>query len=580
MNKSLITKLIISCIFILSCGETLQDKEINLQTEDAIVAGQNLRVSYNTNLKFEKVSLSLLENNKTVEYYGEQQFNNSFFINRIINVSLNRNKKYFLEAKFYNKNNLETKRLPLQIEASIIVKSLCATENCLSLTGNVIEGVNNTLHVDLFKIAATKIKYHVITPYENYEVENVYNSPVTVDWLNNIRLKKVPKDISSYIAIVNIEAFDNHGLSTETSLPFKVVRPLEVKHYGKYELAEVYEPVPVTGCIPGTVGNNVQYSESQSETRQNSVSTTLNRNWSNSLSSNSSQTNSEGINVGETSSTILSSSLQESETQSESLSNTYSKSEGSNLQFNTTDGENWSWSLGETNSNTQGNSNTNSSNNNISGGVTTGVSGEGSLPFLAKASGKVEVSAGVSRGWGESNSQSESNTQSDTRGYSTGGSSQNGKSYGSVQNEVRGHSLTGAYVLSSSASNTVSESTSLSSGRVWNMSESLSSGKVITEGNSESLSQTIVTSESSSTTFSYSGYIPRGRFGMFHRQTSRYVKLSEIISYDLNGYPSHAGFIMMNTWAWAPDLSIGNSCDEVLNSSLPKAECLIPPCGE
>ena len=110
------------------------------------------------------------------------------------------------------------------------------------------------------------------------------------------------------------------------------------------------------------------------------------------------------------------------------------------------------------------------------------------------------------------------------------------------------------------------------------MSESLSSGKTVSEGNSESISQTIVTSNSSTTTFSYSGYIPRGRFGVFFRQTSRYVKLSEIISYDLSGYPNHAGVIMMNTWAWAPELSISESCSDALNTSLPAASCLIQPC--
>ena len=202
------------------------------------------------------------------------------------------------------------------------------------------------------------------------------------------------------------------------------------------------------------------------------------------------------------------------------------------------------------------------------------------MPFLAKASGKVEVSAGIQRGWGNTNTSSESSTSSTNRGYTSGGSSQNGRSFGSTQNDSRSYSLNGAYVLSSSTSNSVSESSSLSSGRVWNMSESISSGKVITEGNSESLSQTIVTSESSSTTFSYSGYIPRGRFGTFFRQTSRYVKLSEIITYTLDGYPQHAGYVMMNTWAWAPDLSIGSSCEEAGISSLPVSECLIPPCGE
>ena len=112
------------------------------------------------------------------------------------------------------------------------------------------------------------------------------------------------------------------------------------------------------------------------------------------------------------------------------------------------------------------------------------------------------------------------------------------------------------------------------------MSESVSSGKVVTEGSGESVAQTIVNSSSSTTTFSYAGYIPRGRLGVFFRQTSRYVKISEIITYSLNGYPQHAGYIMMNTWAWAPELSVAESCESAMTTSLPLNECLIPPCGE
>ena len=37
---------------------------------------------------------------------------------------------------------------------------------------------------------------------------------------------------------------------------------------------------------------------------------------------------------------------------------------------------------------------------------------------------------------------------------------------------------------------------------------------------------------------------------------------------------------MMNTWAWAPDLSLGISCEQAGISNLPVSECVIPPCGE
>jgi hypothetical protein len=112
------------------------------------------------------------------------------------------------------------------------------------------------------------------------------------------------------------------------------------------------------------------------------------------------------------------------------------------------------------------------------------------------------------------------------------------------------------------------------------MSETIGSGKVVTTGDSESISETIVTSSSSSTTFSYSAFIPRGRTGVFYRQTSRWTKLSEIITYDLNGFPQHAGYITMNTWSWAPELAMGVSCREIPQPSMEEATCYIQPCGE
>lgn len=578
-TKLLFVKAFFLIFLSVSCTQAAHEENNFFYVDNPeVVSGQELEIkSYSEKIVNNNINLYLVDQNKNkVETYRFKTLQNSLLISRLINKKISSSSAYSLLIE----SDTNRQVIALKIKPSIIIESVCGSDKCETLTGNVIEKVRNKIHVRPYKISATNFKYQVITPWNSYEFENNYNSAVSEDWIDNVVLDSVPSDVSSYIAVLNIIASNDQGEFAETSLPFKVVRPLEVKHFGKYELAEVYEPVPVTGCIPGTVGNNVQYTESESETRQNSVSINVSKSWSDSLSSSLSNTSTEGISVSETSGTVNSSSLSNSETQSEGYGNTYNSGESSNIQYNTSDGENWSWSLDNSSSNTQSSSSSQSTNTGVQGSTTVGVSGEGSLPFLAKASGKVEVSAGVSRNWGDSSTSGESSTDTSSRGYSTGGTSQNGRSFGSVQNESRSHSLTGSYVLSSSTSNVVSASSSLSSGRVWNMSESVSSGKVVTEGNSENIGETIVTSETSSTTFSYSGYIPRGRYGMFHRQTSRYVKLSEIIAYDLNGFPRHAGYIMMNTWAWAPDLSLGESCSEVLSSSLPQAECLIEPCGE
>ncbi|MBT6402429.1 hypothetical protein HOK09_03135 [Candidatus Woesearchaeota archaeon] len=561
-----------------SCAESINsDKQKFYLDSSEIVSGEILKINANeeidNNIEY-KISL-INSNREVIETYQPTIYKNYFIINRFLNqkVASLDNYNILVEADELRQT------MPIQIMPSVIIESFCAKDDCNVLTGNVVQNISNKIVVNSFKIRPVKFVYTITTPYQTIEKENLYNTPVSRDWLQDIVFQTVPDDVSFYIAKINIKAYDNEDTYAETSLPFKVVRPIEVKHFGKYELAEVYEPVPVTGCIPGTIGSNVQYTESESETRQNSVSMTIDKSWSDSLSLTESISSAEGISVGETTGTVNSSSISNSETQSESISDTSSESESSDISFNTTDGENWSWSLGESNSGTQGQTQGQNSNTSLNGSTTVGTSGEGSLPFLAKVSGKLEVTAGISSGWGETSSTSSSETNSSNRGYSTGGSSQNGRTFGSSQNSARSHSLTGSYVLSSSTSNSISESSSLSSTRVWNMSESVSSGSIVTSGNRESISQTIVNSNSSATTFSYSGYIPRGRYGIFHRQTSRYVKLSEIITYNLNGFPQHRGFIMMNTWSWAPDLTIGESCETAIQTNLPIAECFISPCN-
>ncbi len=578
--KKIIVSLLLA--FIICCANSQPKEQITISTNsNQISSGEMVSFNIESESDIQQVKSYLIgADGFTYETYSNVINNNQFIINRFLNTRIPFGQDYSLNFVLETEKSQVLRSIPINIEPSIIVSSFCASDNCESLTNNVLEGIKNKLTISFFNIAPVKVRYIITTPDDSFQILHEFNSPVQEDWIENLAFQKVKKEYSSYISKIEILAYDIDSNEAKTELPFRVVRPIEIKHFGNYELAEVYEPVPVTGCIPGSVGNSVQYSESQTETRQTSVSVSYNKSWSDSNSTSLATSNAEGISVNETNSTIVNSSLSESETQSESFSDTASQGESSNVQFSTTDGENWSWSLGESESQTSGTSQGENTNTGVNGSTTVGVSGEGSLPFLAKASGKVEVSAGIQRGWGSTNSTSESNSTGTNRGYSTGGQSQNGRAFGSTQNDSRSYSLSGAYVLSSSTSNSVSDSSSLSSGRVWNMSESISSGKVITEGNSESLSQTIVSSDSSSTTFSYSGYIPRGRYGTFFRQTSRYVKLSEIISYTLDGYPQHAGYVMMNTWAWAPDLSLGISCEEAGISSLPISECIIPPCGE
>ena len=157
------------------------------------------------------------------------------------------------------------------------------------------------------------------------------------------------------------------------------------------------------------------------------------------------------------------------------------------------------------------------------------------------------------------------------------GNSSEGRSWGSVTSESSSQSIGGAYALGRSSSTSSSQGSSQSSSRVWNLAEGVSESNTVTVGDSESISQTIVNSSSSSTTFSFSGYIPYRKFGMFYRQTTRWLKRSEIITYDVNGFPTTSGYIDMSEWSWAPELVLNDNCENIRSQNA-SAQCLVEPC--
>lgn len=575
--------ILITMFFLLSCGnnETFMPKNFEL-SRNYITSGETLTITYNKDFKFDRVKTYLIDSKEDViDSYGIQDNTGTFKIKRFLkNEVKSINDNHFIKMIFETENDFMSYAFPININNSLIIKSLCSSEYCDILSGNIIEEVPNTLKVHVAGIRAVKYTYYISVLNNVFSIVHDYDLPVNSDVLENITMNKVPKELSSYIISIRVVAEDINGDFVESAIPIRVVRPLEVKHYGKYELAEVYEPVPVSGCIIGSLGNNVNYSESSTETRQNALNIVISKSWSDSNSKNINTSEAEGLSIGETQSVVNSSSLSSSETNSENETYSSSTSDSESINFSSTDGENWSWSLNE--SSTQGNSTSNSNGNTIGGNasVSVGASGEGSLPFLAKASGSIETTVGVSGSSTNTETNAELNSQTNGRVYTTSGVRNESASFGTAQNITNSSSLSGSYAISRSNSNSLSQGNTDSSTRVWNMSNSVSNGKVVTIGDSESISQTIVESSSSSTTFSYSGFIPRGRSGLFYRQTSRWTKLSEIISYDLNGFPFHAGYITMNTWSWAPELAMGESCKEVPQPEMEPATCYIPPCGE
>ncbi|MCB9545263.1 MAG: hypothetical protein H6706_05135 [Myxococcales bacterium] len=413
--------------------------------------------------------------------------------------------------------------------------------------------------------------------------EHVFDRVVPNDALGEAEIvvfNEVPAEEQFYVTGIRVLAYDSEGHSVETAMPISVHRPIEVRFNGKQEVAERYEPVPVSGCIPGSFDSQVSYAESRTETRQRQVSVTVSQNWSRSEGLTMNQSWQEGIAQGESRSRSFTESEREEEEVAEAYNIDYAESESNRVGFNTTDGETWEWNMSQGESNTEYNERANRIYGDVSGAVTVSGSAEGSIPGFAKVTGSASTTVGVRAGGAVGWSNGASRSESTDRGFSMGGSRSESRSFGSAVTEERSRSIGGAYALSQGRNRSVSEGQTLDNTRTWNVSEGVSDSEVISEGEEIAESLTLVDSRSDQTVQSYTGYIPRGKYGIFYRQTTRLVRRAEVVSYNLCGLARHMGELQFNDWTWAPDLAVAASCEErVPPPALPPAACLIQPCG-
>lgn len=414
-----------------------------------------------------------------------------------------------------------------------------------------------------------------------HSFEGQVTSQDTLGDAEPVVFNEVPEGQQAYVTELRVIAYDKEGRSVETALPISVHRPLEVIYDGSYELAERLEPVPVSGCIPGGIGSNVSYSESVSETRTQRVSMAISQRWSSSSGRTVSTEMSEGIEVSE--SERLSERLETSEGEqlSESMGERYNESSDNEVGFSSSDGEGWSWDLSQGETQEEYDARMSSVYGAASAGLKVRVKGEGGIGPIAKASGSVTTSGRVKAGASRGQTFGGRSSTSVDRGYSTSGSSDSGTSFGSTVSEERSRRVRGTYALGSDTSSSSSSSNGSSRGRVWDLSEESALREVSREATSESLRQAQSTSSEVEVSQTFSGYVPRDRYGIFYRQTTRWVRRALVRSFDLCGVAQPVGELQFNEWEWAPDLAIGETCDALPPpSTMPAAGCFIEPCGE
>ncbi len=483
----------------------------------------------------------------------------------------------------------EPRALVLEVEPSIMIESFQPLDaDCGAPAVRALSGLPYQMQVRVAGLKATRFVYEIDRVNANPGVTTIEHdfgrgNPVAGDVLGfdeAVLFNAVPEDQQFFVAGIRVIAVDDDGRTVETAMPISVHRPIEVRYGGEYELAELYEPEPVSGCIPGSIGSSVTYQETHTETRQQSVSVTVAQKWSRQQGSSVSSSLREGISVGESRSRSLGESTWEGESASESYGVTYGQSEQNNVNVSTRDGESWSYSVNEGQSNEEYASEMDMIFGEGSWSGTVGASGEGSIPGFAKVSGSVETTVGVKGGASTQGTTGTRNRVSQDTGYGMGGSRDETRSFGTTVGESRSESLSGSYALSSSRQRSINDTDSRQSSRTWNMSEGVSANESVSEGLSTAENQTWVTSESLSTSQGISGFIPRTKVGIFYRQTTRWVRRAEVRTYDLCGLANHAGELQFNEWTWAAELAIGDECStQPPPSELPSAQCFIAPCG-
>lgn len=130
------------------------------------------------------------------------------------------------------------------------------------------------------------------------------------------RFAEVPYGLQAYRGSISVRAEEADGSVHELQVKMTVRRPLQVGFHAAIVPAQIYEPVPVSGCIPGgTNGRNVNYSESHSEVRERSMSVGWSQDWETTY------------------------------TQGHSANYTDGNSESNRVGFSTADGSNWNWNV-------------------------------------------------------------------------------------------------------------------------------------------------------------------------------------------------------------------------------------------
>lgn len=400
-----------------------------------------------------------------------------------------------------------------------------------------------------------------------------------------VQFAPVPDNANGFTTSVIVSAEGDDGQTYTLEVPIVVRRPLQVFFDSGMSMAQLFEPEPVSGCIPGGQGGvEVGYSESHSETRSRTVTHTQVDGWQENYGEAFTDTHmtadTEGKQVTRGTTSSYSDTRSESwqEVNQTSESTTQARQTTGHVTFSSSDTESYDWGIhGEE-------SHSFSKELGLEAGLTGTVEGTlapsatvlgvgGSLGSLStslqtslKAQGKLGWVDTESGGWtanhgtsstsGVSRGASVSNSTSNTRGSSHSEAYQTGRAQ--TYGEANSYATTALQSQTRTYSQAQQRSTTL--------------GKSMSE--SDAVAETVTSTDT--TTLDTRATIPPQMYGVWYRQTTRLIRRGVVVAYDLCGNADVVGDIAIDDWTWAPNLAIGDTCPP--EPDLPAAECFVEPC--
>jgi len=460
----------------------------------------------------------------------------------------------------------------LEVKPSVVVTDFRAVgdtwvADCAEPSVNAINGIPYGLRVKALGFTPVEARFRItegllIDGEVTRETTEVRATMEEDDAAILLRFAAVPQHTDGFAVGVAIELVDETGGVHQIDYPVTVRRAMQIYFGRAMELAELYEPVPVSGCIPGgAAGVASTYSESHSETRTRSVAHTVSRDWTRTYGEQHTETYGTAGSMGGSEAAASSVTVTDmsteggSETVTDMFSDSTTRTRTTSIDFNEASTDSYGWSV---NSEVFGE---------VNGSVTVGASGGIPLGVLeVKGEATAGFVVGGRRGSGETGGTSR------TSGISAGSTDTASSTSTESQSRAAGSHW--------ARSQTYAESNSFTRTDTWNTTKSFS------EASTQSHSIAMSLGESDTETFSVSttdaealhttSEVFAGQFGMWFRQTTRLARRGTIVAYDLCGNGSAVGDVNLNDWTWAPDLAIATTCPPEPN--FPEAECRISPC--